>query len=223
MRCAHVVVVVNGEFAHDDRLLPIVDEAAGVIAADGGANWLMAHGRSPHRLVGDLDSVSAEVLALLESAGCEIERHAGDKDETDTELALVAALGMGADRLTILGALGGRIDHELANVLLLAMPRMASVEVVIFDGTSYLSMARKRQRICGEVGDMVSLIPVAGDAEGIVTQGLAYPLRDEALTFGLARGVSNVMVEPQALVVLRRGLLLVVRTPKRYLEEGNDG
>jgi len=215
----HAVVVANGECTPPERLLPIIDRADCLIAADGGANWLARHGRWPHVLIGDLDSIAPEVRRVLEEGPCRVVRHNRDKDETDTELALREAVAMGANRITLLGALGGRIDHALANILLLALPQLQGAEVTIFDGRSSLSLLREEGVIHGAAGDTVSLLPLAGDAEGIVTEGLRYPLCGETLHFGLARGVSNVLLQPCARVTLRRGMLLAVHTPAKEQED----
>jgi thiamine pyrophosphokinase len=214
-----VVVVAHGVLSHAHRLRPILATADRIIAADGGANWLHDQGLMPHLLVGDLDSVQLEVLAMLASAGCEIERHPSAKDETDLELALLRAAVERPRRITVLGALGGRIDHELANILLLAMPELEGIETVLYDGLSSLFLCRRCCTVAGEPGDTLSLLPLGGDAQGIVTQGLAYPLRGETLRFGPARGMSNVLTEARATIRLEAGLLLVIHTPQRHLEE----
>jgi thiamine pyrophosphokinase len=210
----HVVVVANGEYLDPAGLLPVVERANVLIAADGGANWLAAQGRVPDVLIGDMDSVTPEVLRALEDGRCRLVRRPSDKDETDTELALLEAVALGAGRITILGALGGRADHALANILLLTMPQLMGIETVIDDGHSHLALVRDDGTIRGEEGDIVSLLPIGGDVEGIVTEGLKYPLRGETLHLGPARGVSNVLLGPVARVTLRKGLLLTVHTPK---------
>ncbi len=210
----HVVIVANGEFHHTDRLGRLLAGADVIIAADGGANWLATLGWVPDVLVGDLDSVQPRVLDAVKNGRCRIVRHATHKDETDTELALLEATAMGAERITLLGALGGRIDHALGNVMLLTMDCLAPIKARIYDGTSYLSIVRDCEEVRGRVGDTVSLIPLRGDALGVVAQGLEYPLRDETLAFGPARGISNVLSEPTARVTLREGLLLIVHTPR---------
>src|ERR671911_857583 len=125
-----VVVVASGAVADDDARW--LENAALVIAADGGAAALNRLSRHPDLLVGDLDSADAGLVARLEAEGAEIQRHPADKEATDTELAVVAALAAGATEVVILGALGGRrLDHELANLLLLADGRLASVDARI--------------------------------------------------------------------------------------------
>ena len=78
-----IVIVVNGRFAHEERLLAVLDSADCIIAADGGANWLDAHGRRPHRIVGDMDSVDPAALEDAAAAGARVQRHPADKDATD--------------------------------------------------------------------------------------------------------------------------------------------
>jgi len=213
-----VVVVANGEFRHPARLMQLVDGADLVVAADGGANWLASQGRLPDLLVGDMDSVSSGVLQAMKDRGRRLLNHSSRKDETDTELALLEAAAAGPTRITILGALGGRIDHTLANVLLLLMPQLEGIETFIFDGCSYLSVVRRKGEIHGQVGDLVSLIPLGGDAGGIITEGLEYPLHDETLHSGAARGISNLLTQLKARIAVGWGNLLVVHTPRRYLE-----
>ncbi len=209
----HVVVVANGRLDRPIPLIAIVDAADLVIAADGAANWLAAQEREPDILIGDLDSVEPEVLAALQAKGCQIQRYSPHKDETDTELALLEAVRRGAREITLIGALGGRIDHELANILLLTMPELHDTRTTIFDGHSYLWVIRDELTICGQVGDTVSLLPLGGDAHGIVTEGLEYPLHGESLRMGPARGVSNVLSEAQAHIRVAQGWLLAIYTP----------
>ena len=215
----HIVVVLNGAFRHCERLLPILRGADAVIAADGGANWLADQGITPDLLIGDLDSARPDLVVTLEAQGIAIERHSPHKDETDAELALLRAVALGVKRITVLGALGGRIDHALANISLLAMPALKGVAVTLFDGSAYLWLIRREAMIEGQVGDTLSLLPWGGDARGILTEGLAYPLRNEPLLLGPARGVSNLFSAPTAHVTVQAGTLLAIHTPKAWMED----
>lgn len=193
-----------------------------VIAADGGARLAQALGVSLDLWVGDGDSLGEAGIAALAATGVPIERSRPDKDETDVELAVDAALARGAARLIIVGALGGeRVDHALANVSLLASDDLIGRPAILLDARSRISLLRGpspdgeigRLSLGLEPGAMVSLLPYGGDAEGVTTDGLAYPLADETLRLGPARGVSNVVARREASVSLRRGLLLVVESP----------
>ena len=195
----------------------LLTDAGLVIAADGGATWLAAIGRRPDLLVGDLDSVDMALVAELERGGVPVERHPRDKDASDLELALVAARARGATSITILGGLGGaRLDHELANVLLLADPGwdagLAPVEMR--QGATLVVGLRgpAEHRLEGGPGDLVSLLPVGGDVTGVTTVDLGYSLRDEPLALGRARGLSNVVAGAHPSLSLRSGTLLIVES-----------
>jgi len=222
----HVLVVADGDVAPRAELDVAwpgwADDVAAVIAADGGYARAVALGLAPDVLVGDLDSLAPDALANAENAGVRIERFAAHKDESDAELALLEAVTLGATRVTVLGAFGGpRLDHALANLWLLAHPRLVGLDLVLLDAGARAGLltgpgpdgAAVELALPGRLGAIVSLLPFGGDAEGITTHGLEYPLRDEPLRIGPARGLSNVRVAPDASVALRSGRLLVVERP----------
>jgi thiamine pyrophosphokinase len=186
-----------------------------VICADGGAQHALALGLAPDVVIGDLDSLDGNVQARLESEGCQIFVYPPRKDETDLELALRYAIDHGVDEILILGALGGRIDQTLANVLLLALPELEGVKTRIVAGDQEMFLIRGQAFIEGQVGDTVSLLPIAGDVTGITAEGLEYPLQHGTLKFGPTLGISNVLTAPVARVQVGQGLLLCVHTSSR--------
>jgi thiamine pyrophosphokinase len=221
----HALVVADGDVpprAALDRAWPGWDAGATeVLAADGGLARAHALGLEPALLVGDMDSLAPGLLAAAEAAGTPVLRASPDKDESDTELAVLEAIRRRARCVTVLGALGGpRVDHELANVWLLAHPGLAGVEVVLLDARSRVTLvsapgpdgAPVCRLLPGPPGAVVSLLPLGGDVTGITTVGLRYPLRDEPLVTGPARGLSNVRVAADASVTVRRGRLLIVES-----------
>jgi thiamine pyrophosphokinase len=183
-----------------------------VIAADGGARHAASLGRTIDLWVGDGDSLGTAGVEALRAAGVPVELAPVDKDESDTELAIVAAAAAGAARITILGALGGtRADHGLANVWLLAHPVLGSRAVSLIDDRARVRLlSTGRHDLGGRVGDLVSLLPFAGDAAGLTTRGLRYPLLDEPLRTGSSRGLSNVREAIDAGIDIRTGMVLVV-------------
>ena len=214
----NVLLFANGALNRGvmlDRLLESLDSPR-VICADGGALHASALGLTPETIIGDLDSLSAKQIAQLKAAGAEIIQHPPDKDETDLELALRHCRDIGAASVRILGALGGRFDHTIANVLLLTHTSFCDMNIELIDGNQRIRLLRPGAHgIDGAGGDTVSLIPLAAAAEGIITRGLEYPLRQETLRLGPARGISNVMLSERAEVDLRAGLLLLVHTSGR--------
>lgn len=204
-----VLVFANGELDDMAWVLPWLDQAAAVIAADGGLRHLLALGRRPDVLIGDLDSVPPGI-APADLAG-EIIRHPTDKNETDLELALLlAAERYPGHEIAVIGGFGGRLDHLLANLLLPAHPRLAGCAIRFLNDRESAWLVSDETTITGQPGDIVSLIPLGGPAHLRETTGLRWPLRDEWLTFGPARGISNEMTAGEARVRLESGRLLVI-------------
>lgn len=187
-----------------------------VVAADGGARLAEPLGLAIDRWVGDGDSIEPVRLEALRSAGIPAHVVPRDKDESDTELALLEAVAWGADDVSVIGALGGRrFDHALANVGLLAHPALGARSARLLDAATRVSLIRGpgHLRLVGRPGDVVSLLPYGGAATGVVTDGLRYRLAGESLDVGPPRGLSNVRLGDVADVRLEAGLLLVVESP----------
>jgi thiamine pyrophosphokinase len=227
---AHTLVVADGDV--DLRLLTeLTAERDGVwiIAADGGAARLLRAGLTPDVVVGDFDSLSAADGARLEALGVELRRADPDKDESDMELCLLAALEAGAARITVLGALGlVRPEHGVANLLLLADARVDEVDITIAGRGSRLTrigtVAGPGQTvISGAAGDFVSLFPLESVVEGVTTAGLHFALADEVLPMGPSRGLSNELLAEQATVSTRRGRLLVIHTDRSMANASATG
>jgi thiamine pyrophosphokinase len=184
-----------------------------VICADGGLRAARRLGLRPHVALGDFDSASRPLLAWARRAGAEIVRHPVAKDKTDAELALGYALARGAREIEFFGALGGRVDHLLANVALLLRAGPARMRIV--DGPVELFLARRRTRLGAHPGDLVSLLPLSRTVTGVTTRGLKFPLTGAMLREGSSLGVSNEVVSRAAAVSVRSGDLLIVHTRRR--------
>ncbi|GAB4475770.1 MAG: thiamine diphosphokinase [Anaerolineae bacterium] len=194
------------------RLAPVTIDL--VIGADAGSFHAAALGLRLDMVVGDMDSLHEHGETLPGDAA--LIASPAEKDETDLELALLEAVRCGADELVLLGVMGGRLDMALANILLLLHPALDGVRVFIWHGQQTAWLIRPPGGVIrGRPGDTLSLIPLGAAVEGITTNGLRYPLKDEALLLGPARGLSNVLTEPSAQVDVRNGLLLAVHTPGR--------
>jgi len=183
----------------------------GVIAADAGAATALAFGYALDLVVGDLDSLSAQVAAELAGRGVPFERHSRDKDATDGELAVERALERRADGLVLVGFLGGpRLDQLVANLeLLTRLPR----DSVLLDERNEARLLRpgEARRWAAEADELISLVPFGADAIGVSTEGLRWPLSDAVLPLGSTRGVSNEPAGSSVAVSLREGALLVTR------------
>ncbi|MCP4423656.1 MAG: thiamine diphosphokinase [Chloroflexi bacterium] len=200
-----VLVFANGVIEDVGWIRPYLSAATVIIAADGGTRHLLALNRLPDAVIGDMDSLTDEVRAWLAGTAVQFNPHPAAKDETDLELALLYAVSHYDEEIWLFGALGGRLDQTLANILLLAHPALAKRPITLFSPHERAWLVTDKTEIRGQIGDVVSLIPLGGDAHVRATTGLQWPLRDERLAFGLARGVSNVMVEDAATVWVRDG------------------
>ena len=203
-------MVAHGEVLARDR-----EEVAGaglVVAADGGSVTLERWGITPDVVVGDLDSLSTEKAEELRRRGAKIIPFPAHKDQSDLELALRHAIESGADDIVILGAFGGRLDHALANTLLLADPAYRGLGIRAIQGQAQVRAAQGPAELVlrGPVGSIVTLLPVRADAAGVRSRGLLYPLHGETLHFGRSRGLSNVVTKLPASVSLVTGILLVI-------------
>ncbi|MEY2454900.1 MAG: thiamine pyrophosphokinae [Acidimicrobiaceae bacterium] len=206
-----VVIVAGGSRA--SRAPTGLAPDALVIAADSGVDHAYAIGLHVDVAIGDFDSITAAGLRRAESEGARIERHPAAKDKTDLELALDEAMRLGAADVAVLGVGGGRLDHLLANVLLLAASAFAECRITAFDGPARVHVVHGGQAptlFSAEAGELLTLLPVGGPASGITTSGLRFPLRDESLASGSSRGVSNVVDTAPATVQLATGTLLAI-------------
>ncbi len=208
---AETAIVLAGGDPVDPVLRSLLPADAVVIAADSGLHQASLLGLAVDLVVGDLDSVSADALDDAVAAGASVERHPAAKDQTDLELALRAASIRGVQRVFVVGGAGGRPDHYVANVVLLASPDFAHLDIEGLIGSARVKPIHSVGRIEGAPGDLVTLLAVGGPARGVDTSGLLYPLTGEDLFPGSTRGVSNEMCEPVATVSVTAGAVLVVR------------
>lgn len=188
-----------------------------IIAADGGLNHCLRWQLVPNIVVGDMDSVNQRDLAALDSQKTEIIRHPRHKDETDLDLAIRLAMDHNADEVIILGALGARWDMTLSNLLLMAADAYRNASLCILDGPHEMRCLRGKAEmtLTGNPGDLVSLMPLAGDALGVTLTGLNYPLKNARLPMGCSRGISNRFMNKTATVSVASGTLLIVLIQSR--------
>ncbi len=185
-----------------------------IIAADGGADVCQALGITPSLIIGDLDSISPKAHHHFETAGVEFHRHPADKDQSDLELAVNAAVSSGAAQLTICCAMGGRWDMTAANMQLLLSPQLKQTATLITDGRQHMRLLSSGDRFAfsGHPGDLLSLIPMGDAVGGISASGVAWPLDNDVLYPWQSRGVSNRFIDGTAIVSVTTGHLLCIHT-----------
>ena len=202
-----MVVVAGGDPPTPEEIACLPADPV-VVAADSGLDYAQAAGLTVAVAVGDMDSVSPEALAAAEQAGTRIERHPADKDQTDLELALELAARL-ADRVIVIGAGGGRLDHLIGNLAVLASPQWSGVDIEAWLGNAQAVVVHHHRVLDVEPDTTVSLFALGGPAR-VTTTGLAWPLNEEILDPLTSRGVSNRATDPSPSVSVSKGVVLAV-------------
>jgi len=208
-------IVLLGGTPNESAAIGALPTPALVVAADSGAHHAESLGLSIDVVIGDMDSIDPTALAEIQALGAQVVSHPSDKNETDTELALVFAASRGVRRLVVVGSGGGRLDHQLSLFSLLFHSSLAdiSVEARIGGSRSFPIREGESRTIDCRDGDIVGLLPFGGDTHGITTEGLQWPLRNESLFVTASRGVSNRAMGSNFRVEVRTGRLLVTLDP----------
>jgi thiamine pyrophosphokinase len=212
-----VVVVGGGSRPDPLRLMEACQQADCVMAADSGAAWLHAQGLVPDVLLGDFDSLEPSILQACQDNGhTRWVRHRVDKDQTDMELCVEEALRLGASQVRIHGGLGSRMDHSLANLMLLHAFWSAGIPAWVEDATNRITLMGThgdadgcRLRLEREEGFKVSLLALPPGLKGVCTHGLLYDMRGRDLPFGSTLALSNEFSAPEAEIGFREGLAWV--------------
>jgi thiamine pyrophosphokinase len=205
------IVVFAGGPAPGRRSIELIPPAAFLIAADSGVDHALALGLRIDVAIGDFDSASASGLEKAARDGARVERHPVEKDATDLELALDLAVDHDPRRILVIGGDGGRLDHLFGELLVLGREAYAGREIDALVGGATMHVVRGERTLAGEPAETISLFALHGRAEGVVTEGLVYPLRGETLEPGSSRGVSNVFAGSEARIFVGAGVVLAVR------------
>lgn len=205
-----VLIFANGDLVDVSWIRPFLEVSPTIIAANGGFKHVRRLLLYPDVVIGDMDSLNASADDLPESHEIKFINYPTDKDETDLVLALKYAAANYQEDILVFGALGGRIDQTMANLLSLTNPLIVNRNIEIMEENQRAWLCRTKTIISGNIGDVVSLIPLKGDVLVKKTTGLKWPLNNETLQFGHSRGISNEMIEIVATVEKSTGELLCV-------------
>ena len=203
----NALIVLGGDMPGKALLESCCAAADLTIAADKGLEAFEKAGLKPDLLLGDMDSVREEILLCMQD-DTEIERLPAIKDDTDGVHALDVAIARGAKHITLLGALGGRMDHALANLMLLIRAHRAGAKAQILSERERIERVDHCMLLHGAKGDTISLLPL-GKAKGVTLSGFFYPLENRDLDSGYPLGISNVVTQDSACVSVREGDLLL--------------
>lgn len=183
-----------------------------IICADGGANHIYNMELIPNYIIGDLDSIDNNIIKYYKECNVKFEKFPAKKNETDSEICIYLAQKLKAKKIHLMGALGGRIDHTIANINLLYYIKCKGIVPTIISEKEEMYIAMNEEIIInGEKGNVISVIPINGDAEGVTLNNLEYPLEDYYMKFSVPLGISNVMIDNTCNIKVDKGSLIIVR------------
>lgn len=212
MLMARAVVFSNGEYCDLAGVQRRLRPDDWLVCADGALEKVMALRLLPDLLIGDFDSVSAELLQRSDQLGVKRVTMPAEKDFTDTDLALRTAVEAGYREILLVGAFGGRLDHALANLFILPPYVRQGVKVSLTDGETDVHLVTEQLTLGGCQQRVVSLLPLTEEVTGVTLTGFYYPLHNRTLRWGDSIGISNVPLDDQVFIQLSTGILLVLVT-----------
>jgi thiamine pyrophosphokinase len=210
---AKTVIFANGIPTARSNEYSLIEPDDTIICADGGTQHALSLGLTPDVLVGDMDSLPEAVQADLEAKGVELIRHPIKKDQTDLELAFEVAIARGATEILLLTAIGGRLDQQLANVLLLTRPEWQSVRLSLAEGQqrAWLLRGPDELTLSGQPGDTLSIVPLSATMEGLDIENAEWPLQEASVPLGSTLTISNTFLSNQVRVRVKAGLGLIIQ------------
>lgn len=212
MKSGKCLIISGGELDNSLFYQGLAHQMDCIIAADGGARHASMIGVLPHFAIGDFDTLSPAEVEELKEKGSVLEHYPPDKDYSDTHLALLKAIQLGYTDITMIAALGGRIDHSLANIMLLALPEAKNIKLRILTEHQELLLIDHQLKIKEKQGTLISLLPLSEKVTGITTEGLLYKVPEQNFVMGNPNGISNVMTGTEAYIKVEQGLLLAIIT-----------
>jgi thiamine pyrophosphokinase len=205
-------IFLNGYEPDKAIVSAIIDSSTYIIGCDGGTEYIRRLNYVPNVVIGDLDSITKESLALYSkrNSPTKLITYNADKDFTDSELAIDYAAELGIKDIVIFSVLGSRIDHLLGNLFLIAKHKYKKINLRIIEKNQEIYVVRSGATIYGKTGDVVSLMPLAGSAVISKCSGLKYDLTKYTISQQLNYGISNVMMTSEASLFIARGILLII-------------
>ncbi len=200
-----VIIIANGNAISETWFQSVYRPGDYLICADGGYRNFKNSKIQPNEVLGDFDSFSRDEV------NCDrVKVFPAKKDKTDTEIAIDRAIELKAEEIILLGCIGTRMDHTLANIFLLKTIEKQGIKACIMDEHNRIYYVDKSIEIRGNCGDVLSLIPLSDCCEGVKTTGLYYALHGETLYRSSSRGVSNELSADRASVFVEKGEMLVI-------------
>ncbi|MGO1819323.1 MAG: thiamine diphosphokinase [Senegalia sp. (in: firmicutes)] len=200
----------GGNFIDKELALDLINNADKIIAADGAGKYLYELNRLPDVLIGDFDTLEANILEYFRKKDVDIHEFLPVKDKSDLELAIDLATEYSAKEIIIIGALGSRMDHSLSNIMLLFHILEKGIEVKMIDDKNEIMPIKNEIKIKKGKYEYISLLPILEDLDGVELIGLEYEFSNLKLKRTSTRGISNRFKEKEAKIKVKSGMGLVI-------------
>jgi thiamine pyrophosphokinase len=183
-----------------------------IVSADGALKNCLYLKLIPDLVIGDMDSICEDDEKILKSCNKKVQfiKSPCEKDESDTQLALEYLVKNNIKNIILIGALGKRMDHSLANLLNLASGKLENSCIKIIDECYEIFVLRKSDTINGTIGNTLSIFSLTPNTYFINTDGLKYKLHEENLRFTPIRGLSNIIEKETIRLDFKDGVLLIM-------------
>ena len=184
-----------------------------IIAVDKGLETLDILNINPNYVVGDFDSIDKTILRKYENTQIEIIKLNPEKDLTDTHSAINLAIGLKSKKIIIIGAIGTRLDHTIANIHILKLAIDKGINIKIINETNEITLINNSIKIYKDQNyKYISLIPLTTTVENITLKGFKYPLTKRTLYIGDSLGISNEQLQQEGEIQLENGELTLIRS-----------
>lgn len=207
-------LIITGGEVEESSINNLKEKYNYIIASDKGLEVIDRYSIKPNYIIGDFDSIDKKILdKYIENKDITIKKLNPEKDYTDTHMALKLAIDLKSTNITILGALGSRIDHTIANIHILKVALDNNVECRILNSKNEIQLVNKKSIVkLNRNFKYVSLIPLTTKVKGITLKGFKYPLKNAKLKIGQSIGISNELIEEYAEINLKKGILILIKS-----------
>ena len=207
-------LIVSGGNVEDNILNELKGKVDYIIASDRGLEELDKNNVIPNYIIGDFDSINKKILdKYVNNKNVVVKKLNPEKDYTDTHMALKLAIQLKSTDITILGAIGTRLDHTIANVHILKEALDNNAECKIINSNNEIQLINKITTIkFNDNYKYISLIPLTTKASGITLKGFKYHLENASLEIGQSIGISNEQIDEYAEIDLKKGVLMLIKS-----------
>lgn len=206
------IVISSGSIENYDLLKKHIKDNQFILCADGGVRHIMRIGAIPNSVIGDFDSIDEKSVEFIKENNIPVLKYPVEKDETDTELALMHLINIGCNEITLVGVTGCRLDHTLANIYLLRKLLLQNIKGKIVDDNNTIYLINDYLKLEKRENYYVSIIPISNEGVIVTLKGFYYPLDDKLIEFNSTLGISNRIIDKFGEIKIIRGEALIIES-----------